>query len=377
MKSKMLKSIVATLLSAAMLVSLAACGESGSDEEKKNDSVGESVSDGADVNSDIDDDSSTDITHKNNIPEYIEPNVPVECDFDTTLNSTIILGDNHCFSVGKDGTVTAHYLERHDCGLDVSSWTDIVAIAECGVDDLAGLKSDGTVVVAGSSFEANKIDASNWNNIIQITAGRGFLAGLKSDGTVVATGERESGWVNENVNEVATWNDIVYISSSSNGDIIAGVKSNGTVVITGVGDDILDFCGKCSEVLTWRNIVSISVSNGNQIVGLKADGTVVSTGVDCESCNDAGQCNVSDWADIVAVAVSSFHTVGLKADGTVVAIGRNVDDECDVSEWTDIVAVSAGSYGTVGLKNDGTVVTKGDSDYISSSLRSVDVRIPD
>ena len=52
MKNKALKSIIASLLSVAMLMSFVACGGSGSGEDKKNNSAGASASDNADVNSD-------------------------------------------------------------------------------------------------------------------------------------------------------------------------------------------------------------------------------------------------------------------------------------------------------------------------------------
>ena len=48
------------------------------------------------------------------------------------------------------------------------------------------------------------------------------------------------------------------------------------------------------------------------------------------------RCNVSGWADIVAVAAGRDYTVGLKADGTVIAVGENKVGQCDVSGWTDI-----------------------------------------
>lgn len=52
MKNKTLKSIVVSVLSVAMLMSFAACGEGGSEKDKKNDSADASASDNADVNSD-------------------------------------------------------------------------------------------------------------------------------------------------------------------------------------------------------------------------------------------------------------------------------------------------------------------------------------
>ena len=77
-----------------------------------------------------------------------------------------------------------------------------------------------------------------------------------------------------------------------------------------------------------RNVIA---TGGHCTIGLKSDGTVVAVGE-----NDKGQCNVSDWTDIVAVAIGWNHTVGLKSDGTVVATGNNEDGQCNVSGWTDI-----------------------------------------
>ena len=126
-----------------------------------------------------------------------------------------------------------------------------------------------------------------------------------------------------------------------------GLKSDGTVVA--VGDNEY---GQC-DVSDWADIVAISAGDSHT-VGLKSDGTVVAVGG-----NKCGQCDVSDWTDIAAISAGFIHTVGLKSDGTVVAVGDNEYGQCDVSDWTDIAAISAGFIHTVGLKSDGTVVAVG------------------
>lgn len=55
---------------------------------------------------------------------------------------------------------------------------------------------------------------------------------------------------------------------------------------------------------------------------------MVSTGYDNNS-----KRNISDWRDIVAVSVGSYHIVGLKSDGTVIAVGDNKNGQCNVSDW--------------------------------------------
>lgn len=128
---------------------------------------------------------------------------------------------------------------------------------------------------------------------------------------------------------------------------VVGIKADGTVVAGGSNN-----YGQCN-VSNWADIIAVSAGTSHT-VGLKADGTVVAVGN-----NDCQQCDVSDWTDIIAISAGQIHTVGLKADGTVVAVGNNFSKSCDVSEWTDIIAISAGDRVTVGLKSNGTVVSVG------------------
>lgn len=65
------------------------------------------------------------------------------------------------------------------------------------------------------------------------------------------------------------------------------------------------------------------------------------------------------WNDIAkrdSIGAGGYCTIGLKTDGTVVAVGNNKYGQCDVSDWADIVAISAGNDNTIGLKTDGSAV---------------------
>ena len=219
---------------------------------------------------------------------------------------------------------------------------DIVAIS--AHDSTFGVKSDGTVVSEGSSYNGVR-KVTFWKDIVAISAGDDHTVGLKSDGTVVATGENDCGQCN-----VSNWEDIVAIATGYNHTV--GLKSNGTVIATNYTEHLgHPYYGQC-EVSNWEDIIAIS-ANGSHTVGLKSDGTVVAT----------GERDVSNWTDIVAISAGTAHTVGLKSDGTVVAIGNNASGKCNVDNWTDIVAISAGYNHTVGLKSDGTVVAVGDNDW--------------
>lgn len=222
--------------------------------------------------------------------------------------------------------------------IDTTQWYDIVAVS-AGVFHVLGLKTDGTVVAAGSdSSERNQV--SQWKNIIEISAAQGHALGLKSDGTVAVAGHNGCGQC-----EVSDWNNLIAVSAGQSSSV--GLKADGTVVAVGKNDD-----GMC-DVDGWRDIVAISAGSFHTL-GLKADGTVVAAG-----CGLTGKCDVQNWRNIIAISAGYSHSVGLKADGTVVAVGSNDGGRCNVSGWRNIVAVSAGGQATLGLKEDGSLVIAG------------------
>lgn len=130
------------------------------------------------------------------------------------------------------------------------------------------------------------------------------------------------------------------------------LKADGTVVATGENK-----YGQC-DVSDWRDIVAVAVGNahtGNShTVGLRSDGTVVAVGW-----NKYGQCDVQGWRNVVAVAAGSHHAVALKADGTVVAAGRNDHGQCNVDRWREVVAIAAGCAHTVAVTAGGTAFATG------------------
>ena len=152
------------------------------------------------------------------------------------------------------------------------------------------------------------------------------------------------------------WERIAVLdSSASSASHKVELKEDGTVIASGENDK-----GQCN-VSDWTDIVSVAVGN-RYTVGLKKDGTVVAVGE-----NEDGQCNVESWTNIISISAKNGHTVGLKADCTVVATGKNTDGQCNVSDWADIVFISAGENYTLGQKGDGSTVIAGKDD---SDLKS-------
>lgn len=265
-----------------------------------------------------------------------------------TASAPLACGAFHTIGLRSDGTVVAAGSNSAKQS-KVSGWTDIVSLSAAGsytkgqkADYSVGLCSDGTVIATGANNDG-QCNVSDWKDIEKVAAGGNHTVGLKSDGTVVAVGSNDVGQC-----DVSSWTNIVDIAACD--DHTVGVKADGTVVAVGSNKH-----GQC-DVKGWKDIVAVAAGHGycSFTVGLKSDGRVVATGN-----NKFGACDVNDWRNIVAIAAGGDHAVGLKEDGTVVATGWNDEYQCNVSKWTDIVAVAAGAAHTVGLKADGTVVATG------------------
>jgi len=271
----------------------------------------------------------------------VNDNCSITANFEFKVDPMIAAGGYHTVGLKSNGTVVAAGSNASgQC--DVDDWEDIIQVT-AGVYHTVGLKDDGTVVAAGSNA-SGQCDVGDWEDIIQVAAGVHHTVGLKDDGTVVAVGDNDHGQCN-----VSGWTDIVQVAAG--GFHTVGLKNDGTVVAMG-----LNTYGQCN-VGNWEDITQVAASESHT-VGLKDDGTVVAVGW-----NLLGQCNVGDWTDIVQVAAGVLHTVGLKDDGTVVAVGWNAYGQLDVDGWTDIVQVATGEAHTVGLRDDGTVVAVGDNDH--------------
>lgn len=218
-------------------------------------------------------------------------------------------------AVLKDGSVVycgglADELANSDLK-DVSKWSDVVQVA-FGKHDILGLKSDGSIVCAGTVSVANLDDTKGY---VQVECGCYPMA-VKADGTVKVF---YWGWSDANIDEVSTWTDIKSVSSTW--DHIVALKSDGTVVAAGSNAH-----SEC-DVEDWKDIVAVSAGM-NFTLGLKSDGTVVAAGL-----NDNGQCKVDDWSGITAIDAGYYHAVGMKSDGSVVAAGANWQGQCNVGGW--------------------------------------------
>lgn len=62
---------------------------------------------------------------------------------------------------------------------------------EAGYDFFTAVLEDGHVVTINDVNVSQNFDVSEWENIVSVSAGVGFIVGLKEDGSVVGTGSSD------------------------------------------------------------------------------------------------------------------------------------------------------------------------------------------
>ena len=223
----------------------------------------------------------------------------------------------------------------------------------------AVLNSDGKVSVYGGSKSA--ISASSWRNIVQISGYGDLLAGLRSDGTVVVTGS-DAQYLNGNM--IDGWTEITQVEVGYHS--LLALTQDGYVLYTGnVNTGEQDY-GR-SDCVDWYGVKKL-IKGDEHIVAINADGSMDSVGM-----NNVSQCSVDRFRDVIDAATGCQCTYVLHADGTVDVIGGNPQynyGQLDAANWTDIIAIECGDRFVIGLKSDGTVVAAGDNEYGQKNVRT-------
>lgn len=268
---------------------------------------------------------------------------------DKQLKQTIIVVDyNYIVWINQDGTVSESYAVFPE----ISQWNNISAIA-VGVEIIAGLKEDGTVI-ATESFKDTSY--REWRDIVSISVGDGFILGLKKDGTVLACGDNDFGQCN-----VSSWKDIVSIQAVDSCDLSIGVKSDGAVIVAGEITEDYIFPFETIHLNDIRNTCFAElffVTNTNR-VALPFD--------------DASELNwISEqYADVENVVNTCDHVVLLNYKGKAFC-NEGVEDtesdpECDIcseiNSWNDIhqlAAIENGFFLLIGVRDDGSLIIAGE-----------------
>lgn len=278
---------------------------------------------------------------------------------------------------------------------DISGWTDIEDLYIRG-DGIAGIKTDGTVVTAGTWEEA--YDPSGWKNIKKLYGyGGDATIGLRRDGTIVRSGPQsdlyeETKWNNveelygkglEGYNYCARLRDGSFVSII--GEDMSGLKGCKKIAadrfVFGVSPDgrLRSQTGKLytngGEIYVERNDpydeeIDLSrytnikdIVGGNGIIMLKNDGTV--------DCIDRWSWwDFSSWNEIEKIYTDwDWHAYGIRRDGSVVvANGQDSTSQRDYMGWK-LKELFIGNGGVVGLTTDGRLV--GDGAFSGSFLNGL------
>lgn len=173
-----------------------------------------------------------------------------------------ISANNRCvYGLKKDGTVVS----AGSGALDLSSWANVKQISAGGDSKqiVIALRNDGTVLVNGYD---EVMSAAQWTDIVQVSAGRLHVAGVKKDGSVVVAGksltESDAGEF-----DVGTWRNIVYVSADNQTTV--GIKKDGTVVST--GRNVVESANE------WTDVVGID-QGANTLMGVTKDGKILHPG---------------------------------------------------------------------------------------------------
>lgn len=248
--------------------------------------------------------------------------------FHTVPWGVLAVGNEHTVLLREDGTVLAAGDDRFgQC--DVSSWTDVVAVA-AGAYHTLGLRADGTVLAAGDD-RYGQCDVGEIRGAVEIAA-HGFDTVVRcEDGTILSLGAHDYAAL------AADWKQVSALSLG--GYALLGLSETGVALSTE------------PVFLTdaFRSLVAIDAAN-TYAAGLTEEGRVV-----------ASNQWQPDWEGVVAISAASTGIMGLREDGTVCFCLHEPGDYGSLLERSDVIAIAFSGRHAVALLKDGTLLAAGDN----------------
>lgn len=196
---------------------------------------------------------------------------------------------------------------------------------------LVALKNDGTALYINFNNKAI-VNISDWDNIIDVKAGNGFIMGLNISGRVMLMSTTEYSKY-----DVSDWCDIVKIGAA--GKRAIGLTIDGKLRMTGASEfSEEDF------IKILKNVKDFAIT-GLQTMILESDGTVKVT----YHPNGVGTESVNSWKNIKKVVARGENFIGLTVDGKVYS---TIGDEMEICKWEDVEDIDASaSYVWATLKS--------------------------
>lgn len=219
--------------------------------------------------------------------------------------------DRHLVLRRPDGTAEAFGRNTYgQCNL--SEWTNLSAVA-AGNTFSAGLRTDGTVVVAG--LLQGKKEVERWKHIVEISGSEDSLYGLTADGRLVVNSKTS---LNE---DCLQWRSVKTIAAGPY--VISALTGDGTVLSTGLG--------RTPANITGWNDVRFLVSNQELLLGVKQDGSVTSALLWADTAAPALE-GLESFQNIVQLTLDYTSCYGVAEDGTLYHAGSNYYGSADCVE---------------------------------------------
>ncbi len=196
----------------------------------------------------------------------------------------------------SDGTVTAQLPGDMGQG-DVEGFSQIRCLA-VSPRCTYGINRLGELVCAGQPLSAN---LQNWKNLEELSIGSRHLAARTSDGRVLVAGPAAA------CREAARWTGIRAITSAGEG--ILGLTREGRVLFAGNAGD------PRGDVSQWKDIVAIAMDS-SFTYGLTAQGTLRVAGSTIPSL-DQGRSELVNLTQVAAIACDRSAVAALTMDGCI------------------------------------------------------------
>ncbi len=274
------------------------------------------------------------------------------------VDAPFVLTNAIAVALGNFGetAITADYLALSSAG-KVVSWTSgfsqygetnfarlsnsIVTAIAAGDEDTLMLKSDGTVVALGGSYQLTSAYSltnvpAGANGITAIACGDYHDLALRYDGTVVGWGQNLNG---QTASAAAT--NVVAIAAGGQDSI--ALRADGTVTTWGMYGANHEY----AVPVQATNIVAVAAGE-EHFLALGRNGTVIGWGV-----NSAGQISIpTNWTNIVAIAAGGTHSTALRGDGSVMVVGGTAYGSFSnyvPANLSNLVAIAANGDRDLGL----------------------------
>ena len=273
------------------------------------------------------------------------------------ISSMVSVGDQRIVGFTADGKSLVEYWDNAEMRKSkVESWTDVVQVAAAG-DHIIALKKNGTVVAEGNN-KYQECNVGGWKNIIKIVTNPCYTVGLRSDGMLEIAGFIYGDSSGEHRKQIKEWRNIkdIYIGDGATSPTTIGLTTDGHVVVAG------KFSVLASAISEWTDVVEVAITD-NAVMGLRSDGGVNVLYLNKQSQERYSRCyNFKSWENIVSIKVVNKEFYGLTSGGTILGLFLEIEQSDN-----NFVAIS-GFDELVGVRKDGTI-------RILSDLSKLDVLV--